>query len=212
MSNPESPATPKAKKKIALNFKKSKQEEIKTSTPLEEIDTHDVASPKISKLRKTFPQIPADDQIVTTYKCGLDLGKIPNVGTMYITTHWVLFKCNFPKEVRSIEISDIMLIDKKKSAMVLNNALEITTRSDKKYFFTSLVHRDETYDVLTKQRKVVEDIEATHKKEEARVHREKTADEVTNDVKQYNLIRKMKPVLEIEEKRPTSKCAQCTII
>ena len=47
---------------------------------------------------------------------------------MYITTNWILYKCKFPKEERSIPIQEIIFVEKKKAAMVLNNALSLTTR------------------------------------------------------------------------------------
>jgi len=90
--------------------------------------------------------------------------------------------------------------------------MEIKTKGDKTYFFAGFLKRDDAFATIERQRVAVEDLRKKEEKEGHRVMREKTANEVTEVVKTYNILNKMKPITLDDDEPPKSKCARCTII
>lgn len=70
------------------------------------------------------------------------------------------------------------------------------------------------FNLVQNQRKIAEEKEEEMKKEQERMKREKTADEVSGTVKTYNLIKKMAPIVTLEEEPPKKKLCHpgCTIV
>jgi len=203
----------KKKKKVHISFTGSKPHvELEDADEEGSKNKKEVTGRKIGKLQELFG-VEDEEELVNRYTCSLEF-TVPHAGTMYITTHYVLFYSKFPaKETKRIKLLEISSVEKKKkSAIVIPNAMEIKTKGDKTYFFAGFLKRDDAFETIERQRVAVEELRKKEEKEGHRVMREKTANEVTEVVKTYNILNKMKPVTLDDDEPPKSKCARCTII
>jgi len=84
------------------------------------------------------------------YACALQK-EILVQGRMYVSQNYISFHANiFGWETQvSIRFKEIGSITKEKTALVIPNAIQVTTDKDR-YFFTSFVTRDATYMMLFK--------------------------------------------------------------
>ncbi|CAJ0892149.1 12645_t:CDS:10, partial [Entrophospora sp. SA101] len=71
-------------------------------------------------------------------------------GRIYVSKNYICFCANIFGWVTNeiISMSEIASIEKKMSAFVIPNAILITTKDSKEYFFTSFLSRDSVYDLL----------------------------------------------------------------
>lgn len=83
--------------------------------------------------------------IFSDYSCALQKDILLQ-GRIYVTQNYLCFHANiFGWETNlTLKWKDVASIAKEKTALVIPNAILISTKSDK-YFFTSFVSRDKTY-------------------------------------------------------------------
>ncbi|KAF9225242.1 GRAM-domain-containing protein [Gyrodon lividus] len=96
-----------------------------------------------------FPNIPEGDYLIEDYGCALQR-EILIQGRLYISENHICFHANIFGWITdlSIPIYEITALEKKMTAFVIPNAIQITTRQAK-YTFASFLSRDTTYDVIT---------------------------------------------------------------
>eukprot|EP01114_Cavostelium_apophysatum_P018342 TRINITY_DN5661_c0_g1_i2.p1 TRINITY_DN5661_c0_g1~~TRINITY_DN5661_c0_g1_i2.p1 ORF type:complete len:854 (+),score=143.61 TRINITY_DN5661_c0_g1_i2:74-2635(+) len=118
------------------------------NTPTEIIPT---VSPELPMTHQTFELAPSE-KILAEYTCSLDKGFLAH-GTLFVSEHFVCFLAQIlSKKVKEkIEIKNIASLERKKTALVVPNALEIKTEDGHKYLFTSLANREETYQLIQNQ-------------------------------------------------------------
>ncbi|TFK62469.1 hypothetical protein BDN72DRAFT_390605 [Pluteus cervinus] len=97
---------------------------------------------------EVFPNIPAGDYLIEDYGCALQR-EILIQGRIYISENNICFHANIFGWITdlTIPISDIISLDKKMTAYVIPNAIQITTRQTK-HTFASFLARDTTFDVI----------------------------------------------------------------
>ncbi|GES77860.1 hypothetical protein RCL_jg29375.t1 [Rhizophagus clarus] len=113
-----------------------------------------LAHPKRNKdFHSHFKEIPQNEHLVNNFSCALQKERILSHGMMFISLYHVCFHSNILGWVNRIVIpfSEIREIEKKMTAFLIPNAIQITTK-DAKYTFTSFLSRDTVYELLTKIR------------------------------------------------------------
>ncbi|XP_017269758.1 GRAM domain-containing protein 2A isoform X2 [Kryptolebias marmoratus] len=102
-----------------------------------------------SQYHKLFPCVPKDEILMKVYSCAL-LRDILLQGRLYISRNWLCFYANlFGKDIKvAIPVVSVRLVKKHKTAGLVPNGLAITTDTNQKYVFVSLLSRDSVYDVL----------------------------------------------------------------
>ncbi|CAH1173491.1 unnamed protein product [Phaedon cochleariae] len=103
---------------------------------------------KSEDFKKLFKEVPDDERLVVDYSCALQK-EILHQGRLYVTQNYLCFYANiFGWETNiSLKWKDVAAITKEKTALVIPNAVLISTKKDK-LFFTSFVARDKTYLML----------------------------------------------------------------
>ncbi|OCH89730.1 GRAM-domain-containing protein [Obba rivulosa] len=123
---------------------------------LESMDTDDipvtgfaVASNKRNQdFHELFPSVPDGDYLIEDYGCALQR-EILIQGRLYISENHICFHANIFGWITDLTIPmyDVAALDKRMTAFVIPNAIQVTTRNTK-YTFTSFLSRDTTFDVL----------------------------------------------------------------
>ncbi|SCV70451.1 BQ2448_1845 [Microbotryum intermedium] len=108
-------------------------------------------SPKVSnfKFHKLFAsEIPDDDELIEDYRCALQKDVLVQ-GRLYLSEHYLAFKANILGWQTSVCIpfSEIITIEKRMTALVIPNAIEVTTLNTR-HIFASFLARDAAYDLL----------------------------------------------------------------
>ncbi|KAI0082130.1 GRAM-domain-containing protein [Panus rudis PR-1116 ss-1] len=95
-----------------------------------------------------FANIPEGDYLIEDYGCALQR-EILVQGRLYISENHVCFHANIFGWVTDLVIPmhEVIQLEKRMTAFVIPNAIQISTRNTK-YTFTSFLSRDTTYDVL----------------------------------------------------------------
>ncbi|THH18632.1 hypothetical protein EW146_g2399 [Bondarzewia mesenterica] len=95
-----------------------------------------------------FPSVPEGDYLIEDYGCALQR-EILIQGRIYISENHICFHANIFGWITDlvIPIYEILSLDKRMTAFVIPNAIQITTRSTK-YTFASFLARDTVYDVI----------------------------------------------------------------
>lgn len=95
-----------------------------------------------------FSGIPEGDYLIEDYGCALQR-EILIQGRIYISENHICFHANIFGWITnlSIPIYEIVSLEKKMTAFVIPNAIQITTRQSK-YTFASFLSRDTTFDVI----------------------------------------------------------------
>ncbi|PFX16245.1 GRAM domain-containing protein 1B [Stylophora pistillata] len=103
---------------------------------------------KCGDFKRLFKELPESEQLIVDYSCALQRDILVH-GRLYISQNWLCFYANiFGWETFvTIQCKDITSIKKEKTALVIPNAIQVCTESEK-YFFASLISRDSTYTVL----------------------------------------------------------------
>ncbi|EIW77611.1 GRAM-domain-containing protein [Coniophora puteana RWD-64-598 SS2] len=106
------------------------------------------SSRRNADFHKLFPGIPEDDYLIEDYSCALQR-EILIQGRLYVSENHICFHANIFGLVTdlSIPIYEITSIEKKMTALMIPNAIQIKTRQAQ-YTFASLLSRDTTYDVI----------------------------------------------------------------
>ncbi|KAI0684671.1 hypothetical protein BC835DRAFT_1292530 [Cytidiella melzeri] len=100
------------------------------------------------EFHEMFPGVPEGDYLIEDYGCALQR-EILIQGRLYISENHVCFHANIFGWVTDLTIPmyDVTALDKRMTAFVIPNAIQITTRATK-YTFTSFLSRDTTFDVI----------------------------------------------------------------
>lgn len=95
-----------------------------------------------------FPSVPEGDYLIDDYGCALQR-EILIQGRIYISENHICFHANIFGWITdlSIPINEITHLEKRMTAFVIPNGIQITTRQAK-YTFASFLSRDTTYDVI----------------------------------------------------------------
>ncbi|KAH0591297.1 hypothetical protein H2248_001385 [Termitomyces sp. 'cryptogamus'] len=95
-----------------------------------------------------FPSIPEGDYLIDDYGCALQR-EILIQGRLYISENHICFHANIFGWITdlSIPINEVTHLEKKMTAFVIPNGIQVTTRQNK-YTFASFLSRDTTFDVI----------------------------------------------------------------
>ncbi|XP_019852961.1 PREDICTED: GRAM domain-containing protein 1B-like [Amphimedon queenslandica] len=105
---------------------------------------------KNNEIHKIFKQLPSSEKLIDDYSCALQRDILIH-GRLYVTQNWICFYANiFSWEtLLTIPLVTVTSITKERTALVIPNAILITTTVEK-YGFSSLIQRDLTYNILFK--------------------------------------------------------------
>lgn len=103
---------------------------------------------KCGDFKRLFKELPESEQLIVDYSCALQRDILVH-GRLYISQNWLCFYANiFGWETFvTIQCTEISSIRKEKTALVIPNAVQVCTESEK-YFFASFISRDTAYTVL----------------------------------------------------------------
>ncbi|CAO1623550.1 unnamed protein product [Parajaminaea phylloscopi] len=95
-----------------------------------------------------FPTVPDDDYLIEDYGCAL-VREVFVQGRLYVSENHVCFFANIFGWVTNIALpfSDIVSIEKRMTALIIPNAIQIATLHAK-HTFSSLLSRDTTFDLM----------------------------------------------------------------
>ncbi|WWC66772.1 uncharacterized protein I206_100677 [Kwoniella pini CBS 10737] len=95
-----------------------------------------------------FPSIDDGDYLIEDYGCALSKDILLQ-GRLYVSENHLCFHANILGWVTDVVVAfaDIKTIEKKMTALVIPNAIQVST-GNAKYTFASLIARDSTYDVM----------------------------------------------------------------
>lgn len=129
-----------------VNSAQSKLSSDKVSiTPVAAPTLHIVRKDRFHKL---FPDIADSDVVIKSYHCAY-VSDILLQGFLYVTHNWFCFYSKLLGKKRiKILVSSITNITKKKTAIIIPNAVGIVTEDHKQYVFGSLMSRDNTFRLL----------------------------------------------------------------
>ncbi|KAL3280124.1 hypothetical protein HHI36_017629 [Cryptolaemus montrouzieri] len=98
--------------------------------------------------KRIFKEVPDDQRLVVDYSCAVQKEILVH-GRLYVTQNFLCFYANiFGWETNIVlKWKDVAAITKEKTALVIPNAILISTKTEK-YFFTSFVARDKVYLML----------------------------------------------------------------
>ncbi|TIB00642.1 hypothetical protein E3P96_02595 [Wallemia ichthyophaga] len=106
------------------------------------------SSRRNADFHQLFPNIPEQDYLIEDYGCALQR-EILIQGRLYISENHISFNANIFGWVTSFAVpfSEMVAIEKKMTAFVIPNAIQISTLRAK-YVFASFLSRDTVYDVI----------------------------------------------------------------
>ncbi|CCM07179.1 uncharacterized protein FIBRA_09520 [Fibroporia radiculosa] len=108
-----------------------------------------VASNKRNQdFHELFPTVPEGDYLIEDYGCALQR-EILIQGRLYVSENHICFHANIFGWITDlcIPMYEVTALDKRMTAFVIPNAIQVTT-SGAKYTFTSFLSRDTTFDVI----------------------------------------------------------------
>jgi len=136
---------------------------------------------------------------------------------LYITTNCLLFYSKLPtKEKRKASLLDLDVIEKKKTAVVIPNAMRIKTKQGEDYLFVSFMSRDKAYDAIQQQIILSKKfLYNKKKKDEAHTVKKQVAEVVDREHKMSNIFNAMNKIQpldmddEPEEPLPMKQKSRC---
>ncbi|KAG9011250.1 hypothetical protein FRB93_003051 [Tulasnella sp. JGI-2019a] len=107
------------------------------------------SSKRNNDFHEVFPDIPDDDYLIEDYGCALQK-EILVQGRLYISENHMAFHANIFGWVTNFTIpfTSVTGLEKRMTAFVIPNAIQIST-TDSKYLFASFLSRDTTFDVIS---------------------------------------------------------------
>lgn len=98
---------------------------------------------------KLFKDIPLEEVVLKVCSCALQRDLLLQ-GRLYISPNWLCFHASlFGKDIKVvIPLVSVQMIKKHRLARLLPNGLAVTTNTNQKYIFVSLMSRDSVYDML----------------------------------------------------------------
>ncbi|KAI8089301.1 GRAM domain-containing protein [Halteromyces radiatus] len=96
-----------------------------------------------------FKSVPGHDRLLEVYKCALHRDILLQ-GHLYLSEHYVCFHANIFGWITNlvIEFNEITLIERKMTAMIIPNGIQINTQHAK-HTFASFIFREAAYQQLT---------------------------------------------------------------
>ncbi|ETV64729.1 hypothetical protein, variant [Aphanomyces astaci] len=94
-----------------------------------------------SDLQKNF-NLPPSEQVVTSFSCALYLNNFPHHGRLFLSQSYLCF-AGWRESYVVVPIIEIAIVEKKNTALVVPNGMELTTTTQGKHFFASFIFRDE---------------------------------------------------------------------
>ncbi|PWN49374.1 hypothetical protein IE53DRAFT_332164 [Violaceomyces palustris] len=106
------------------------------------------SSKRNNDFHQLFASVPEDDYLIEDYGCAL-LREILIQGRIYISENHICFNANIFGWVTNVvlQFSEIVSIEKRMTAFVIPNAIQIATLHSK-HTFSSFLSRDTTYDLI----------------------------------------------------------------
>ncbi|CAE6454430.1 unnamed protein product [Rhizoctonia solani] len=106
------------------------------------------SSKRNADFHELFPNVPEGDYLIEDYGCALQR-EILIQGRLYISENHMCFNANIFGWITNfiIPFHEVTGLEKKMTAYVIPNAIQISTRTTK-YTFASFLSRDTTYDVM----------------------------------------------------------------
>ncbi|KAK4883580.1 hypothetical protein RN001_006899 [Aquatica leii] len=103
---------------------------------------------KSEDFKRIFREVPDDERLVVDYSCAIQKEILVH-GRLYASQNFLCFFASiFGWETNvTIKWKDVSAITKEKTALIIPNAIQINTKSEK-FFFTSFAARDKTYLML----------------------------------------------------------------
>merc|ERR1719312_270770 len=103
---------------------------------------------KCEDLNRNFPGLPSEETLIVDYSCALQKDILVH-GRLYATTNFLCFYANIFRWETAVTIRwrEVTAMTKEKTALVIPNAIQICTNSEK-LFFTSFAARDKTHMML----------------------------------------------------------------
>ncbi|RXK35263.1 hypothetical protein M231_07488 [Tremella mesenterica] len=107
------------------------------------------SSRRNGEFHATFPKIDEGDYLIDDYGCALNKDILVQ-GRLFISENHISFHSNILGWTTNLVIAflDIKRIEKKMTALVIPNAIGITTTEGKTYVFASFLSRDSVFDVM----------------------------------------------------------------
>ncbi|KAI9350597.1 hypothetical protein DFJ73DRAFT_383455 [Zopfochytrium polystomum] len=106
-------------------------------------------SQKLKVFHKIFRSLPPDEPLIKDHICAYPREMILQQGKIYLSPNFFCFFANilgFQTKI-IIPIDDIVSLKKAKTAMIIPNAIQITT-NEKTYFFTSFISRELAFNTM----------------------------------------------------------------
>ncbi|ETW06670.1 hypothetical protein H310_02853 [Aphanomyces invadans] len=125
----------------ALNDKKPTADD----APKDELFGH-------SDLQKNF-NLPLSEQVVTSFTCALYLNNFPHHGRLYLSQSFLCFS-GWRDSYVVVPIMEVTHVEKKNTAIVVPNALELSTTKQGKFFFASFLFREECIQSITQLQQI----------------------------------------------------------
>ncbi|KAG6609463.1 uncharacterized protein IUM83_00610 [Phytophthora cinnamomi] len=111
----------------------------------------------VSDFQKKF-KLDSPEQVVESFSCALYLSNFPFHGRLYLTRDRMCFS-GWRDTIYVASFSEISLMEKKNTALIVPNAIEFTVKGEK-VFFTSFVFRDECFQSIQQLRSIKKETEA----------------------------------------------------
>ncbi|XP_057369857.1 protein Aster-B-like isoform X4 [Daphnia carinata] len=98
--------------------------------------------------KRIFKDLPVDERLIVDYSCALQRDILLQ-GRIYVTQNYLCFYANIFRWETLVQLrwKEVSSLTKEKTALVIPNAIQICTETDK-HFFCSFGARDKTYVVL----------------------------------------------------------------
>ncbi|KAL4095870.1 hypothetical protein PRIC1_009237 [Phytophthora ramorum] len=133
-------------------------EEEKVDSGMEQDEEFVEAQPLgVSDFQKKF-KLDSPEQVVESFSCALYLSNFPFHGRLYLTRNRMCFS-GWRDTIFVASFSQISVMEKKNTALIVPNAIEFTVKGEK-LFFTSFVFRDECFQSIQQLRSIKTETEA----------------------------------------------------
>ncbi|CAI5712505.1 unnamed protein product [Hyaloperonospora brassicae] len=112
---------------------------------------------EVSDFQKKF-KLDEPEEVIGSFSCALFLSNFPFHGRLYLTKSRMCFS-GWIETIFVASFSDITLMEKKNTALIVPNAIEFTVKEEK-VFFASFVYRDECFQSILQIRSIQKETEA----------------------------------------------------
>ncbi|EQC32971.1 hypothetical protein SDRG_09496 [Saprolegnia diclina VS20] len=103
--------------------------------------------------------LPASEQVVASFSCALYLNNFPCQGRLYLSQTHLCFT-GWRDAFVVLPLTEITHMERKNTAIVVPNALELTTATQGRFFFASFLYRDECMQSVGQLRQIQQQMQA----------------------------------------------------